>query len=34
MRKTWVVYSKNFNAPSYTGPAVCTQSEWDAMQAE
>ena len=34
LRKTWVVYSKNFSVACYTGPAVCTQAEWDEIQAE
>ena len=31
MRKTWVVYAKQFSVPGFTGPAVCTQGEWERM---
>jgi hypothetical protein len=34
MQKTWVLFAKNFSIPGRTGPAVCTQAEWDAMEAE
>jgi len=34
MRNTWVVYAKTFSAAGLTGDAVCSASEWDAMEAE
>jgi hypothetical protein len=34
MGKSWVAYTKNFRAPTFTANAVCTQAEWDAMEAD
>ena len=33
MQKCWVVYAKNFGVPGFTGSAVCSESEWRAMEA-